>query len=200
MTSYAANGPAWVEILPATGIVIGRVASSYETVLGWSPQMRTARGVKAIVEPGPVPAGKRAIGAELVDVDGVPQRVHVLADIPIGEQRAEALAALADQRWQVETGGITVAGIAVPTDRDTQSVVDRIVKAFADGDITGTVDFKAESGFVALDEPAIRAIKAAGAAHIQACFSHERALAEAIASAEDTAALAAIDITSGWPD
>lgn len=124
----------------------------------------------------------------------------VLAPYGLALTRAETmLAALADRRWRAEVGGITVAGLAVPTDRTTQDRVDQIVKAYDDGDITGEVDFKAGGVWVTLSEAELRAIKAAGAQHIQACFSHERALAEAIAAAEDDAALDAIDIETGWP-
>lgn len=43
------------------------------------------------------------------------------------------------------------------------------------------------------------AIGDAVTAHIQGCFANEAALTAAILAAGDVAALAAIDIESGWP-
>ncbi len=113
--------------------------------------------------------------------------------------QAARLTDLATVRYQHEVGGITVLGIPVPTDRETQSIVDRICKAFDDGDIDGTVSFKSPAGFVALDANAMKAIKALGAQHVQACFARESALAAEIVAAADQSALDAIDINAGWP-
>lgn len=118
---------------------------------------------------------------------------------PTLEERQEAmLAQLADIRYQHETGGITVAGVPIATDRESQAIVDRIVKAYDDGDITGDVDFKSPAGWVSIGEATIRAIKAAGAQHVQASFSYERALATAIAAATDHSDLDEIDLEYGW--
>ena len=117
----------------------------------------------------------------------------------LAELKADAQSRLASRRWQAETGGITVGGIFVPTDRETQGIVDRIVRAFADGDMTGSVNFKAPDGWVQIDEATARAIKAAGAQHIQACFDRESELSALIEAADDADALAAIDLDSGWP-
>ncbi|MBO9424696.1 DUF4376 domain-containing protein [Labrenzia sp. R4_1] len=103
-------------------------------------------------------------------------------------------------RKAAESSGITVAGLPVPTDDKTRDRVDQIVNAYADGDITGTVDFELPSGdFVELNAVQMQAIKAAGAQHIQACFSSQKTLVQAINAAPDHDALAAIDITAGWP-
>lgn len=118
----------------------------------------------------------------------------------LADLKAARLAMLATRRWQAETGGITVAGVAVPTDRTTQDRVDQIVKAYDDGDIAGDIDFKAGGLWVSLTEAQLRAIKAAGAQHIQSCFSNERALAEAVEAAADETALSAIDLDAGWPE
>lgn len=123
---------------------------------------------------------------------------YTVANKTLAERKAEMLIALADKRWQVETGGVTLGGLTIPTDRDTQSIVDRAVKGFADGDITGLVDFKTAAGFVQIDEATMRAIKAAGAQHIQACFTREKNLTAAINGAATHAALDAVDIDDGW--
>lgn len=117
----------------------------------------------------------------------------------IEDTRTAKMADLAQKRWEVEAGGISVGGLPVPTDDKTQNRVDQIVKAYEDGDISGAIDFKAGGMWVSLNETQMRAIKAAGAAHIQACFSNEKALAMQIEAAADLAALDLIDIEQGWP-
>lgn len=133
----------------------------------------------------------------VVEATRVVERFNV-ENKTLADRKAELISALANKRWQIETGGVTLGGMTIPTDRDTQSIVDRAVKAFADGDITGAIDFKTAAGFVQIDETAMRAIKAAGAQHIQACFTRERELTAAIDAAATHAALDAIDITVGW--
>lgn len=81
MTAYAMNGPNWVELQPGRDVTIDGVVSSYDTVLIWSSQMRTSRGIKAIVD-DPMPAGKMAAGSSLIDDNGSPRRVWVLVDAP----------------------------------------------------------------------------------------------------------------------
>jgi len=115
------------------------------------------------------------------------------------ESQAAMLAQLAAIRYRRETGGIVVSGVPVATDRESQAIVDRIVKAYDDGDITGDVDFKSPGGWVSIGEATIRTIKAAGAQHVQACFSRERTLSTAITNSEDHDDLDLIDMEAGWP-
>jgi hypothetical protein len=63
-----------------------------------------------------------------------------------------------------------------------------------------SVDFKAASGWVELTLDQLVAIAGAIAEHVQACFSRERALHEAVDAAQSVAELAALDIESGWPN
>jgi hypothetical protein len=107
---------------------------------------------------------------------------------------------LANIRWQHETGGISVDGLAVPTDRETQTIVDRLVKAYDDGDLTDPISFKrGEGDWLTIDADTARIIKRLGAQHVQACFARECVLDGEIAAAQDRAALDAIDLTSDWP-
>lgn len=113
-----------------------------------------------------------------------------------------ALSAVANRRWQAEVGGISLNGLQVPTDRETQAIVDRICKAFDDGDITGDVEFKSPAGFVTVNEPIIKAIKRAGAQHVQACFSRESditALLMTKRKTETVRATLADELDKGWP-
>jgi hypothetical protein len=81
MTGFAYDGPNWAEILPGVNVMFGKIGYSYETVMNWSPQMKTSRGVKVIIET-PVPVGQVSIGSTLVDDAGKPRRVWTLQDAP----------------------------------------------------------------------------------------------------------------------
>lgn len=125
---------------------------------------------------------------------------------PIGPRKTQMIADLAQRRWEAETGGITVTfptrdttvAMRVPTDERTQSRVDQVVSAFRDGDITDAVSFKMPWGVVYLGEADMRAIKKAGAQHIQSCFEREDILSKQIVVAADHEALDAIDFIHGW--
>lgn len=112
--------------------------------------------------------------------------------------KAELRAAATEQRWLHETGGIEVAGIHVATALDDQNRIATVLTAGQLGDISD-VDFKAASGWVRLSLAQIQAIAGAITAHVQACFSAERAHHEAIDSLADVGAAEAYDVTAGWP-
>jgi len=135
-------------------------------------------------------------------VDLTPDQVAELAALispSLDQRKARALAALAARRWQAETGGIIVGGLAIKTDEDTQrKITGAYVKA--DKDAGFTVQWKVDAGvFVTLDAAIIVAVGDAVTAHIQSCFENEADLSTLIVEAGDEAALAAIDIESGWP-
>jgi hypothetical protein len=103
------------------------------------------------------------------------------------------------RRWQAETGGITVYGTQVLTGLDDQNRISTAIQGMRDAGLT-SVDFKAASGWVELTLDQLVAIAGAIAEHVQACFSRERALHEAVDAAQSVAELAALDIESGWPN
>lgn len=124
--------------------------------------------------------------------------VDPFLDLSLSVAKAQARKALAAKRYEVETGGITVNGTPVKTDRETQSILTAArTRALEDGNFS--VDWKVSNGvFVTLDAATIIAIANAVADHVQACFSNEKALDVLIAAAADVAAVRAVDLKSGW--
>lgn len=94
---------------------------------------------------------------------------------PAGETlRAYAAA----KRYQVETGGTVVDGVAIATDRQSQSMLSSAL-AYLQQQPEGVVRWKTPSGvFVDLDLAALTAAAMGVAAHVQRCFARE---AEAVA-------------------
>jgi len=101
-------------------------------------------------------------------------------------------------RWQHETGGISVGGVEVGTTTEDQNRIGTVLAA-ADLGTVDRVDFKANSGWVTLTLAEIRGIAAAISAHVQACFTAERAHHEAIDAIGSIEGLQAYDIGNGWP-
>ena len=125
---------------------------------------------------------------------------EIAARTPTLEQaRADKLAALAERRWQAETGGVLVGGMPVKTDAgSTAKITAAYVQAKANPAFT--VNWKVDKAmFVTLDAATIIAIGDAVTSHVQACFDHEMALTTQIMLAKDAKALDAIDIDAGWP-
>ncbi len=147
-----------------------------------------------------VPDGKVSTGSTAAKIEGVWTQVHTLEDIPLGDLRAAKFAALAERRWQAETGGTMVAGTPIKTDAEsTGKITAAYVQATANPSFT--VRWKVDTGvFVTRDAATIIAIGDAVTAHVQACFDNEDVLTTAILAAEDAAALDAIDIDAGWPE
>ena len=97
-------------------------------------------------------------------------------------------------RWQRETGGTNVGGVRVLTGIEDQN---RIASALIGA--PATLDFKAESGWVTLTLAELQGIAAAITAHVQACFTAERAHHEAIDLLGTLDAAQEYDVETNWP-
>ena len=97
-------------------------------------------------------------------------------------------------RWGHETGGTTVGGVRVLTGIEDQNRIASVLIG-----APATLDFKAESGWVTLTLEQLQGIAAVIAAHVQACFSAERAHHEAIDALETLEEVQEYDIETGWP-
>ena len=86
----------------------------------------------------------------------------------------------AARRYAIETGGITLNGLAIPTDRETQSKLSGAVLAFQAGALSGAIDWKTSAGWVQLDQAAVTGLASAVAAHVQRSFSTEKTVSEAV--------------------
>ncbi|MEC9304229.1 MAG: DUF4376 domain-containing protein [Pseudomonadota bacterium] len=112
------------------------------------------------------------------------------------QRRAVRLQDLADHRWRIETGGVTLPnGARILTDRESQAQVNSAYTTLRDGFIT-TADFKGENGWVLITLAEITPIAKAVARHVQPCFTAERRVGEKINAAEDAEALHAINIAA----
>lgn len=108
------------------------------------------------------------------------------------ELKAAKYEEIAAARYTTETGGCTVDGVTIATDRGSQALLTAAV-------ITARLDpeFKtrwkcANGRFVTFDAMQLRAIGDAVTAHIEGCFAREGDLCELINAAETAEDLAAI--------
>lgn len=93
------------------------------------------------------------------------------------EQREKIARDIAWVRFYKETEGITVNGLQIPTDRNTQQVLTAMyVKAIANTEYS--VQFKTGGGFVTLSAADVIALGDAVHAHVQAAFNRESELLE----------------------
>lgn len=134
--------------------------------------------------------------------------IFVPATATIGQLRAALWAKAKSQRYMAMMGGCDVPGIGrVQTDttpqRDSQARIameaGRAARAIAAG-LSWSIDFTMADNSVRPTTAAdMIAIDDAVAAHVQACRAAGEAIRTLIEAAEDEAALAAIDITAGYP-
>ncbi len=112
--------------------------------------------------------------------------------------KSQRLAELAALRYQHETAGITLSGMTIETDRQSQAL---ITGAWSISQINPAIliDWKGVNGWVQIDAATITAIAGSVAGHVQTCFSQERIHAEAIAALTTPEAVQAYDLTTGWP-
>lgn len=116
------------------------------------------------------------------------------------EAMERKLTALAYYRWQKETEGITLNGVGIKTDRESQSLLNGALKLFDLNPSLLAIDWKGENGWVQVDKATLEAVGLAVGAHVQACFSREKAHATAIEALTAIDDIEAYDITTGWPE
>lgn len=125
------------------------------------------------------------------------EKVYTVTPKSLDDVKAEKLAALAAKRYEVEVGGTTLNGTPIDTDRATQSkLIAARIKAKEDP--LYTVNWKMSGGFMTLDATTIITVADLVHDHVQAAFSNEAALSDAINNATTVSEVLAIDIETGW--
>lgn len=116
----------------------------------------------------------------------------------IKQRRALRLQELADHRWQIETGGVTLPdGSRILTDRESQAQLTSAYQSLS-MPFVESIDWKAAEGWVTVSEAELRPIAQAVAQHVQGCFKAERQVSEQITAAEGAEALYGIDIAGAF--
>lgn len=110
------------------------------------------------------------------------------------EQQAIQSQVIAGRRYQAESAGILINGMAVATDRDSQALITGAALA-ASLDDTYTCNWKTGEGFVLLDAKTLLVIAKTVRAHVQACFDREAELLAAVKGGSYTDAM----LEQGWP-
>lgn len=113
--------------------------------------------------------------------------------------RNTRLEALAARRYAAEEAGTTLPdGTVIATDRITQGKVTAAYIKAKEDPAYGVADWKIATGvFISLTGPEIIAIADAIEAHVQACFTRERELTDALMA--NLTDIALVDIDAGWP-
>jgi hypothetical protein len=102
----------------------------------------------------------------------------------------------ATKRYNIEIGGVAVAGVSYPSDRETQG---KFTSAAVMATINPAVSFewKVGGGFKSLSAAELVAVASAVGAHVQACFAFEQFICSAI-DGETVTTREQID-AAGWP-
>ncbi len=133
-------------------------------VYGWIPFTADAADTGAAFDVASLDAEIRAAG---VIAPYVPPQPNPLA--------------LAAFRYARETGGLTLpGGTVISTTERSQGLITGTVAGFQQGLLTGTVQWKADSGWIELTGAQVIALGGAVAQHIQRCFAAERVVTEAL--------------------
>jgi len=116
----------------------------------------------------------------------------ITAEAKAAEAAAAQRAAIKARRDVAIASGITVGGVTVATDDQSQSrIMGAAVAAMLDP--AYTVQWKTAGGFITLSAPQVIGLATAIRAHVQACFDREAALLEAMDAGD------AYDVEHGWP-
>lgn len=128
-----------------------------------------------------------------------PNGKRIPRTLTIEELRARKLQELAQQRYMIETAGITFAGEKVRTDRQSQGML-TAAWVSAQQNPGAKIDWKGPAGWQLVDKGTIEAMSSAVGAHVQACFSAERLHAEKISNLKTSGEINNYNIATGWPE
>lgn len=106
---------------------------------------------------------------------------------------------VASKRWQVETGGVSIGGIPIATDRESQSQLSSSYNSLKNTLISDTLWKAADGNFILVTLADIEPIAQTVASHVRACFAAEHAHFQAISVLDTQAELDTYDINTGWP-
>lgn len=107
-------------------------------------------------------------------------------------------AKISDFRWNKERAGISLNGTRYATDDVSQTKYLAILMAVSQNPAF-SVNWKAEGGFITLHAAEIMALTQTVQAYVQACFNHEKQLADQLDSLDDPNVWATMDIEHSWP-
>jgi hypothetical protein len=124
---------------------------------------------------------------------------YVVSNMALADRKTTMKTDITARRYEVETGGTTVSGTAIQTDYASQAKLSGALQ-LVQADDTVIVDWKGAAGWVQLNAAAVTAIATAVGIHVQAAFSREKALHDAVDDAANHAALDLIDIEDGSID
>lgn len=99
---------------------------------------------------------------------------------------------LAAARYESEISGVTLGGMTIRTDRESQALITGAALA-ATQDAGYSVIWKSADGFVTLNAEQIIAAAQAVRAHVEACFAREAELSAAVDAAKSAKAVRAIE-------
>jgi hypothetical protein len=115
----------------------------------------------------------------------------ITAEDKFAKAKEAKKAEIAQARYNAEIAGVTINGVSIKTDRESQGLITgAALKAMQDPDYT--CRWKGIDGFVTLNATQIIAIADAVRQHVQSCFDHEAELVLLIEAATTEAELDAI--------
>ncbi|WP_324009742.1 DUF4376 domain-containing protein [Aeromonas dhakensis] len=113
--------------------------------------------------------------------------------------KTSLLAEVAAKRWQVETGGIIIAGHPIATDRESQAQLTSAYTSLKGGMIADTPWKAADGSFTLVTLTDLEPIAQAVGAHVRACFAAEQEHNESIKALQTQDELDTYNINTGWP-
>lgn len=130
-------------------------------------------------------------------VRGIRAKTEDEIAIELSNAKSAKLEELASLRYAVETGGLSVNGAMIKTDRDSQVTLTGAYVAVQQNPSL-LIDWKSETGWIQIDKTTVESLCMAVTAHVQGCFSKERVLTEQINALETVTEVSNFDILGAW--
>jgi hypothetical protein len=138
-------------------------------------------------------AADYAAQAGEVMFDGPPTQAELDAAFPVAlKTRLKGLAAA--HRYDLETGGYTLSGKLIDTDRDTQDRLTQVNLLMQNDPTITEIAWKASTGFVTTPVADLHAAAIAVGRFVQACYAAESAIGALI----DDSTIATEEAIAGW--
>lgn len=178
--------------MPEYWLLRRKPENTVDTVTWGLPQ--TWRNVDGL--PGLSDAELLALGWErLADAELSPADEAIVFPLVVASTNAR----LKQYRYEREIGGMSIDGIAILTDRESQGLIDSLHGVLRD-EIISSVKFSSAGGVTIDCNFALATVlRTAVTLYVQGCRNNEADHADAMALIGTAQARAAYDFTTGWP-
>lgn len=124
---------------------------------------------------------------------------YEVTPVPLDDAKKAKIEEVKAVRWSKEVAGIVYQGVRIATDQISQAKIGNTVTLSEYAPAPFSVQWTGIDGFLTLTKAQLIEMGLVAGLHVQALYAAQRVKIEAIEALPTVAAIAAYDVSTGWP-